>query len=251
MANHTVKWNNTKLKAAIQNLLCPPPGGPKVYALDTEYSLRRTAPEVTEVAFVDIRSGQVVVDAAFDDYRALVASSKMAFRRQSIYGSHCGASAPRPVPQVRTFNEMAQQIRGCHFQEDDIFIEYSKMVFALVDINNVRRLISSHGLADRDLMPSNQASTVLAPIKKILEQILPIDCFQLQHIFRILFPQDPLVDKNHSAVVDALQLARVVNLLVELAKSPAERRLPQGLLQGLQDLPSFTQMNTLDDYFKL
>lgn len=58
MANHTVKWNNTELKAVIQNLLCPRAGEPKVYALDTEFSLRRTAPEVTAVAFVDIRSGR-------------------------------------------------------------------------------------------------------------------------------------------------------------------------------------------------
>ena len=39
-------------------------------------------------------------------------------------------------------------------------------------------------------------------------------------LFRILFPQDPLVDQNHSAAVDVIQVAQILRLMVELIKPP-------------------------------
>lgn len=73
-------------------------------------------------------------------------------------------------------------------------------------------------------------------------------------VFRILFPQDPLVDLNHTAAVDAIQTAQILRLLAELTKSPKERNLPEGLLQGFQKLAwledNDAQSNTLDRYFE-
>lgn len=73
-------------------------------------------------------------------------------------------------------------------------------------------------------------------------------------MFRLLFPQDPLVDCNHAAVVDALQLARLLRLAAELCKEPEGRQLPPDLFRGVDRLPppnkGAVQSNTLDQYFK-
>lgn len=73
-------------------------------------------------------------------------------------------------------------------------------------------------------------------------------------MLRALFPKDPLVDQNHSAFVDAMQLAQILRLVAELSKLLSERNLLKGLLEGLKELEwldeGAAQNNTLDLYFE-
>jgi len=68
-------------------------------------------------------------------------------------------------------------------------------------------------------------------------------------------PQDPLIDQNHSAVINPIQLAHILRLSAELTKAPKKRILPEGLLQGFEELAwlddEYTQSNTLDRYCEL
>jgi hypothetical protein len=61
-----------------------------------------------------------------------------------------------------------------------------------------------------------------------------------------------LVDKNHSAAVDVIQLAQIIWLVAELSKPVEKRHLPDNILQGLEDLLSVNKkdqtINTLDNY---
>lgn len=98
----------------------------------------------------------------------------------------------------------------------------------------------------RFLIISNTGFAIISDIKTLLSQALPPPTYKLQFIFRLLFPQDPLVDCNHSAVIDSLQLA------AELAKKPGDRNLPLDLFQGINELPSLypsAQINILNQYF--
>src|SRR5215469_10420744 len=83
---------------------------------------------------------------------------------------------------------------------------------------------------------------------------MPLPSGVLQFMFRLHFPQDPLVDCNHTAVVDALQLARLLRLAAELCKEPEGHQLPLDLFRGLDRLlppnREAAQSNTLDQYFE-
>jgi hypothetical protein len=61
-----------------------------------------------------------------------------------------------------------------------------------------------------------------------------------------------LVDCNHSAAVDALQLARLLRLAAEMTKKAGGRKLPPDLFQDLNNLPPANckpvQRNKLDRY---
>lgn len=59
-----------------------------------------------------------------------------------------------------------------------------------------------------------------------LGQAVRLESWSLPILFRAFFPQDPLVDQNHSAAVNVAQLAQILRLLVELITPP--------LLQGLE-----------------
>lgn len=234
------------LKSAINTLLNP--CGPRVFAVDTEFWNLSGRNQITEVAFVNVRTGKVVVHAVFDDHRALEASSKMSFLLRSI--DQQAESPPRHIPMVRTVAEMVRQISDCQVRRRDIFIEYSFYRNRTLDIENLRQLLKNHGFKESDILSSRHAYPVGNPIKEQLAKVLQLDCYKLQFLFRCLFPQHPLVDKNHSAAVDSIQLAQIVRLLVELAKRVKDRVLPPGLLQGLDRLPLFEQKNTLDRYME-
>ena len=95
---------------------------------------------------------------------------------------------------------------------------------------------------------------MLRSTQKFLEQVLKLRSWTLPFLFRVLFPQDSLIDQNHSAVIDAIQLAQILQLSAKLIKAPKERILPEGLLQGFKELAwlddEYTQSNTLDHYFE-
>ena len=136
-------------------------------------------------------------------------------------------SAPQHVPMVYNAAGMAKQIEACRFKENDLFVEYSKWT-RLLDLSNVRSVLKRQkGYDDSLLIPSNHGYAVLVSIGNLLSQALPFPSRALQFVFRLLFPQDPLVDCNHSAAVDALQLARILRLAAEMTKEARERKLPQ------------------------
>jgi hypothetical protein len=162
-----------------------------------------------------------------------------------LRSSEHGTSATNHAQQVETVKAMAQQIRNCHFKPNDIFVEYSlRRNFVPLDMGNIRRLLQHHGFNDRELIPQateHPGDEWITAIRRCLSQVLPISCWKLQYLFRLLFPRDPLVDKNHSATIDCLQLARIVRLVAELAKPAENRDLPSDLLQGLKVLPRLGQ----------
>lgn len=216
-------------------MLFPNPGTPTVYVVDTEFAPFKTE-EVTEIAFVNVSSGQVMVHGIFQEHRALELRLKMAGSRL-----HYRTSGTENAHQVETVKAAARQIRNCRFKPNDIIIEYSSYSKrAPLDMRKIRHMLQYHGFNDRELIPDTIEHTCednwTRVIRRFFSQVLPLSCWKLQYLFRILFPRDPLVDKHHSAVIDCLQLARIVRLIAELAKRPEDRVLPSDLLQGLDGL---------------
>lgn len=242
--------SDDKLAAILPVLLDARPDGPNVYALDTEFRpLPSGQSEVTEAAFVDVKTGRIVVHTILEHKRTETAATKLSgFLRTQQQDP----SAPQHVPMVYNAAGMAKQIEACRFKENDLFVEYSIWTH-LLDLSNVRSALKRQkGYDDSLLIPSNHGYAVLVSIGNLLSQALPLPSRALQFVFRLLFPQDPLVDCNHSAAVDALQLARILRLAAEMTKEARERKLPPDLFQGLNELPSANrkpvQSNTLDRY---
>jgi len=184
----------------------------------------------------------------------MIASTKLARLLRSEHGQNTSAEIASHVRQVRTVEQMVQQIKDCRFQPNDIFIEYSNSGQSCLDMRNVRWLLDRHGFRTKDLIPCESAYGVLQPMKKFVAQVLPFDCWKLPFLFRVFFPNHSLVDQNHSAAVDSLQLATITRLTYELSKPAEERNIPADLFQRLEKLPSLSTetmpTNTLDRYFE-
>jgi hypothetical protein len=69
MAHQDFRWQTSDLAEILLAILNPNLDAPKIYAVDTEFHQPKMggAIQITEVAFVDIKTGQVVVNAAFND----------------------------------------------------------------------------------------------------------------------------------------------------------------------------------------
>jgi hypothetical protein len=67
-------WSSES-KEVIQALLDSSPDAPNIYSLDTEfwYATHSGGQRITEVALVDVKTGQLVVHAVFDPVRAFEA----------------------------------------------------------------------------------------------------------------------------------------------------------------------------------
>jgi hypothetical protein len=151
---------------------------------------------------------------------------------------------------------MIQQIKACHFKPGDTVLEYIKGE-TLVDFDNLRKVLVSNGCNFDGLFPGVCALTTLNAIKAIFRQVLKLPSWSLGFVFQVMFPQDPLVAQNHSAAVDAIQLARIIRQMAELSNPADSRKLAPDLLQGLESLSSWNgpngeiaQANTLDRHYK-
>lgn len=148
---------------------------------------------------------------------------------------------------------MIQQLKGCNIQSTDILVKYSPHRTKSFDFANLCFLLEQCG--HKDLIPYPRVFTLLPSSKKIFQQDLGFDSYRQEYLFQSLFPQHPLVDMNHSASVDAIQLAHLVRLVVELHKPVKERHFPDNLMQGLEHLSAldreFQSTRTLDSYFKV
>lgn len=252
MAHRNFMCQNSDLAEILLAITDPNPNAPSLYALDTEFYQPRMggALKITEVAFVNIKTGQIAVNVSFDDdHRAMNASRKL-----GPWGLGKKSSTAKHVHQVRNANEMVEQLEDCQFGPNDKIVEYSMHSHSLLDMKNVHLLLEQCGYESQGLLSTSKGYALIKPIQKLLGQAIKLKSWSQPVLFRILFPQDPLVDQNHSAVVDAIQLAQILRLSAELFKSPAERQLPEGLLRGFEKLvwldKNSVPSNTLDQYFE-
>ena len=253
MSNHTFEWRNTDLTNVLLAISNPDSDGPNgVRCGDTEFHqpFSGGSIKISEVVCVDVRAGGIVVHAVFgDDKTALDMSIKLARRKLDRK-----TLTAEDVLLVRTAASLSEQIEDCHLGPNDIIVEWSFNTHALLDMTNIKSFLKQTGYDSQTLLLSS-GHALLRPTKKILGQAVKLKSWSLPILFRILFPQDPSVDQNHSAAVDVIQVAQNLRLMVELIKPPENRSLPQDLLQGLEYLlwidDDCTQSNTLDHYFDL
>ena len=154
-----------------------------------------------------------------------------------------------------TIGDLVKQLKTCQFRSTDLFVEYSPYTSgsqSFVDFENLHGFLCRHGYMPQELFPEVSSISVLPVARNICGDIIGVKLWALPFLFRILFPQHPLVDKNHSAAVDALQLAQITRLFVEFSKPLQERQLPERLLQDLDTLSSSDKerrtSNTIDRY---
>jgi hypothetical protein len=253
-ATKQYQWTNYRdLTAIIPVLLDTSPNIPTLYAVDTEFCrLESGRVKMTEAAIIDVKAGRIATSAVLDERRAVEASTKLG---KFLKSQQQDASAPRHVPTTYSVAGMARQIEDCKFKESDLFVEFSTFTSNLLDVGILRSTLEEHlGDDGARLVPDTRGYAVANTIRSLLSQVMPLPSGVLQFMFRLLFPQDPLVDCNHTATVDALQLARLLRLVAELCKEPEDRKLPPDLFRGLDRLPppnrGAVQSNTLDQYFK-
>ena len=142
------------------------------------------------------------------------------------------SSMSEQVSQVRTVMGMVQKLKDCHFRTNDLFIEYSSGSHSSLDIKNVRLLLERNGYKSLDIIPANNVCRAIKPIRAVLGQAMKLENWSQPILFRILFPRHPLVDQNHSAAVDSIQLAQIIRLIGELTKPPKQRHLPRRSASG-------------------
>jgi len=191
LATQVTRWEGSKLEPIFRALSDSHPGRLNIYTLDTEFCSITGRFNVTEIAIVNVRTDKLVVHAIFNDKRGMIASTKLARLLRSEHGQNTSAEIANHVRQVRTVEQMVQQIKDCRFQPNDIFIEYSNSGQSCLDMRNVRWLLDRHGFRTKDLIPCEGTYGVLQRMKEFVSQVLSFDCWKLPFLFRVFFP-------NHS-----------------------------------------------------
>jgi len=169
-----------------------------IYALDTGFHrLPSGRVEASEIAIVYVKTSRIIVHAILDhSCVGLVATRMSRFLRSQKQNP----TSPQHVPLVDTAAAgMMKQLQDCRFKENDMFVEYSFSSFSLPNLTLLYSVIAQH--EDRDislLTTKNTGLAVFPDIKALLFQALPLPTYRLHFLFRFLFPQDPLVDCNHS-----------------------------------------------------
>ena len=130
----------------------------------------------------------------------------------------------KDVPLVRTAAALSEQVEDCHLGPNDIIVEWSFNTDALLDLTEIKSFLKQTGHDGQTLLPSS-GDALLKSIKELLGQAVKLQSWSLPIPFQILIPQDPLVDRNHSAAVDVIQVAQVLPLMVELIKPPENRNM--------------------------
>jgi hypothetical protein len=103
------------------------------------------------------------------------------------------------------------------------------------DLSFLREWLDAEG--HHGVLPSNQRLCLLLREFRVnLDRIIGKECFRgrpfplrLPFLFPLLFGDDhPLAGRNHNAIVDALQLALLTNLFLDLCKPLEERAIWKG-----------------------
>ena len=103
------KSESPKLTYVLSAISNPDPDGPRVYAVDTEFYQPHTGGgrTVSEVACVDVKTGQTVVDAVLNvEKRAVEASTKLA-----AYKLFRESSTSQRVRQIHTAVDMFEKLK--------------------------------------------------------------------------------------------------------------------------------------------
>lgn len=249
-------WGSTDSVGIVDILLQSNPEAPNVYAIDTEHWLSRQCGQqynIREVAICNVRTGQLVVNAALEPVAAFKAAERLRLYHAALDPEQ--RLMTKHIQQVHTVDGMVQQLKRCSFRPDDIFVDYSTYVLGRdkLDLRMTRMLLEQHGYNSEDLIPAVQTYAFFRTAKQIFNDVLKLKTFSMAVLFQTLFPQDPLANQNHSASIDAIQLARIVQVAVEVSKPRGCRQLPNGLFQGLDHLLSECGVRekptiTLDDF---
>ena len=213
MSSGLFKSNNFEFTDILSAILNPDPDGPRVYAVDAEIfmSTKGGTEIVIEITFVEVKIGQIVVDAVFNNgQRALEASTKLA-----AYKLAQKSSATQPVRQVHTISEKYEQLKSCQMRPKDKVVEWSLPRDCDFDLSNTHLVLEQNGLKSQGLLPKSSCA-ILRPVEAFFGSVLKLKSFSLPLVFRVLFPEDSLVDLNHSATLDAVQMVQIVKLVAEL-----------------------------------
>jgi hypothetical protein len=220
---------------------------PRVFAVDTEFYKSTKHEILTEAAIVDVKTHIIV--ASYSSHR-IMQPRELKLRVKDPLDPHLAASMH--VPPVHTIPDFAEQLDALRIQCSDIFVEYSTRTHRSLDLTNIRRHLEMAGTDVAQLIPTKKEFGIIHPLKSFLKAVLPLPNWSQQLLYRVLFPRSPLVDKNHRATVDSMQLSEILRLVAELCQPPSNRRLPPDLLQGLEDLPPCSISNknqlTLDQW---
>lgn len=200
--------------------------GPRIFCIDTEFTIQKVA---TEIAAVDLRSGQLIVNAVFDRRQHFEAALKL---KNLQNNPHYLNPSVKHVPMVSKIPEAVQQLTDCSFNQTDILVEYSTQ--RTLDLSVIRQFLETNGHDSNRLLPNLTSYSCIMDIKQsfLCKEILKISRYSLSTVFAALFPGHPLTHQNHSAAVDALQLAIVIQLISQLTQPKEERQLPWFLFQG-------------------
>ncbi len=171
MANRNFEPDTSELTEILSAILNPNPDGPKVYAVDTEFHQPRTggALQISEVAYVDVKTGQIVVNAILtDDKRAVDASTKLASHKVNQK-----SSTFKDVPQIRTAVKMVKQLENCRFKANDKIVEWSMQRYCCLDLKNTHVVLKQNGYDSRRLLP-NSSYALIKPVERFLGQVLKL-----------------------------------------------------------------------------
>ena len=140
LAHRDFKCTTSVMNEVLLALRDQCPEASNICPLDTKFHTLNPSGRVkiVEVSFADIKTGQVVVNTIFDDEQAFNASLKLS----TLYfqsKTQQTTSKTRIICQVHTICGLVEQMKHCHFQQNDIFIKYSKN--GNINLKNVRQLL--------------------------------------------------------------------------------------------------------------
>ena len=148
MLNRVFKSQSPELIYVLSAISNPDPDGPWVYTVDTEFYQPHTGGgrTISEVAFVDVKTGQIVVDAVLNDRKRTVeASTKLV-----AYKLFQVSSTSQRVRQIHTAVEMFEQLENCRFEPKDKVVEWSLQRYSYLDLNNTHLVLQQNGMKARD-----------------------------------------------------------------------------------------------------
>jgi len=211
-------------------LLDESPEAPRIFALDTEFTIKK---DILEIAILDVRTGRLTVDAVFDTKQRVDSNMKLSFvRMKPDFQLNPNA---QHAQQVSTISQGIQQIVNCDFRPTDIFVEYSPTRHTPLDLGNLRQFLKTNSpellLHTLDV----QSYACISDIRSspVCRDILNLPRHNLSLLFAVLFPEHPLVFQGHSAAVDVIQMTHILRLFAELSRPKGQRSLPTYLLRGL------------------
>ena len=190
--------------------------------IDTEFCTFTTSDDcviLQEIAILDLR-GRRVLHRFIDWQRS---KSELAAPRYQIGlsgadedfdSSHSAVQSARsPITVQQLWNEMIE----VDIRSDTVMIEWST---SGADINVLRRVAHYFDLQDV-LLPQNYISPLLAWRDYISE----FPSMAMDVLFPAIFPDSPLVGRNHNALPDVIMLWKLTSLLCESAKPFESRHL--------------------------